>query len=576
MDQDAELRMVRRKLQENHLNPEKCTWQDSCELDPPPSVSGRYLHLAGLATDLFHQKIVVSVTLHNTRVLYAFCKNFLTPSTLRVEVLNLVLQINARLPDAVLIYKPTKRQNLYLKQTVFLDPRVSEGAFGALLWKEMVRVTDTFKRELEQLAYYLGRFDVPQVLHVKRELEEIPQDQLRRLASKRTLESKVGDELLPERLPDSASVYSSVEYCSRNEMGAVQLAISAFEMFSRLIAKGIEPRPAGLSSFVFSAQFPKKMVALACSNYVQVKPREVKPEEFSSFLEIQGPQLTPQETFQVLSLCKIVFLRDLVLAPDYTCSSISRERSQYRLQPLFSICSPLKSIIVDYYLSSKACARLESSLNLHDGLVLFPFCASIDSWDRLGTERQQALQAQAWILQDLSYVPLASLPESAKRVEQAQQLLPKLVLELAKLHDVGAAHLRLTPRRVWVDPRTWDVQFTEICALRERFSVENLSLEDLPFIAPELLTSEPVEQVCQADVYSLAMVMCAFLFPSEILRYGSVAEHLTQVRTELRRPYIDNIFEQAHPEFTDMLRRSWEDKFRPELSKFVWASKRAS
>jgi len=572
MDQEAELRLVKRKLQENHFNPEKCTWQDSCELDPPPSVSGRYLHLAGLSTDTFRQKVVVSVTLRNTRVLYAFCKNFLTPAALRTEVLNLVLQVNARLQDAVLIYKPMKRQSLYLKQTVFLDARVSESVFAALLWKEMVNVTDTFERELEQLACYLARFEVPQVLYVKRGLSEIPLDQVRRLASKRALESKAGDELLPERLQDSVSVYSPVDYCSHLSMGAVQLSLSAFEMFSRLMKKGIEPRPADLSSFVVSAQLPKKMVALACNSYVQVQPRDVRAEELSTFLGIQGQTVSPQEAFQVLSLCRMVFLRDLVVAPDFTCSSISRERAQYRLHPLFPI-SCLKSITIDYYLCCKAYPRLESSTNLHDGLVLFPACASSDSWDRLGTERQQTLLAQAWQLQDLSYMPLSSLPDSTKRVEQAKLLLPKLVLELSRLHAAGGVHLRLTPRRVWVDPRTWEVQFTEGCVLRERLDVERLPLEDVPFVAPELLAAEPTDQLCQADVYSLAMVMCDFLFPSEVLQCTSVADHLTKVRTELRRPYIPNLFEQEYPEFTDVLRRSWEDNYRPDLLKFVWPSR---
>lgn len=574
MDQEAELRLVKRKLQENHLNPEKCSWQDSCELDPPPSVSGRYLHLTGLSTDIFRQKVVVSVTLHNTRVLYAFCKNFLTPAALRTEVLNLVLQINARLPDAVLIYKPAKRQCLYLKQTVFLNARVSESVFASLLWKEMLRVTDTFKRELEQLAYYLARMEAPQVLYVKRELSEIPLDQVRRLASKRALESKAGDELLPERLQDSASVYSSVEYCSHYAMGAVQLALNAFEMFSRLVKKGIEPRPADLSSFVFCAQLPKKMVALACNSYVQVQPRDVRAEELGTFLGMQERPVSLQEAYQVLSLCRMVFLRDLVIAPDFTCSSISRERAQYRLHSLFPI-SCLKSITIDYYLCCKAYPRLESSQSLHDSLVLFPACASLDSWERLGAERQQVLQAQAWLLQDLNYVPLSSLPDSAKRVEQAQILLPKLILELSRLHTAGAAHLRLTPRRMWVDPRTWEIQLTEVCVLRERLDVERLPLEDVPFIAPELLAAEPIDQLRQADVYSLAMVMCFFLFPSEILQCDSVAEYLTQVRTELRRPYIPNLFEQEHPEFTDLLRRSWEDNYRPELSEFVWPTRRA-
>lgn len=573
MDEETELRIVKRKFEEHHLDPEKCVWQDSCELDLPASLSGRYLHLSGLRTEFFQQKVVVSVSLHNARVLYAFCKNFLTPASLRTEVLALILQINARLTDAVFIYKPTKRQSLYLKQTVYVSSQVNEAAFGALFWKEMVRVTEIFQRELADLACYLARFEVPSAMEVKRDVPELVSDQVRRLMPRRGLESKARDEMLPDKLPDSVAVYSAEEYCSRCALGAVQLALTAFSLYVQLTKKGIEPRPANLASFVFTPQLPKKTAFLACSDFNQIVSRDTKPDELSSFLDLQERVLTPAEVFHVLALCPIVFLRDLIVTPDMMCSTLSRERCQYRLQPLFAMNASLKYIAIDYYIQSKVCPKLESSQSLHDGIAIFPLCSSLDSWGKLSLETQLTLQAQVWHLQDSAFVPLAVLSDSTKRSELLQRILPKLVLELGRMHVEGLAHFQLTPGRVWVDQRNWEVQVTEACGLKERFNTENVRAEDRSFLAPELLANEAA---CgsHVDVYSLAMTVHAFLFPSEVLRYSSATEQLQQVRRELRRPYIPNDFESENPEFVDVLRRSWEDRFRPSLTEFVWSHRR--
>jgi serine/threonine protein kinase len=126
--------------------------------------------------------------------------------------------------------------------------------------------------------------------------------------------------------------------------------------------------------------------------------------------------------------------------------------------------------------------------------------------------------------------------------------------------------------------------------LSRELLTHDVDIGDMSFVAPEVLTfislsgkgsltteeqAVKIQQFQQissnSDVFSLSVLLHSLLFPDEVLRYKTIEEQVSAYRDDLRRPFVPNEFERENPEFIDLLRRGWEEQYRPELSEFVWS-----